>query len=86
MCYASSGIVTASLCKLVKLATSAQMHGLSDQIIKRLLDGNTIEALLQEADLTLEQTINKCRAQEAVKRQHSNITDHGESVSTPQNT
>ena len=59
---------------------------LRDEIIEGLLDGDTVEALLQEANLTLEQTISKCRAQEAAKRQRANITDHGESVSTLQNT
>ena len=59
---------------------------LRDQIIEGLLDGDTVEALLQEADLTLERTISKCRALEAAKRQRTNITDHGESVSTLQNT
>ena len=41
---------------------------------------------LQEVDLTLERTISKCQALEAAKRQRTNITDHGESVSTLQNT
>ena len=50
-------------------------------IIEGLLDGDTIKALLQEVDLTLEQAISKCRAQEAAKRQRANITDHSESVS-----
>ena len=59
---------------------------LRDQIIEGLLDGDTVESLLQEADLTLERTISKCRAQEAAKRQRANITDHGESVSALQNT
>ena len=36
--------------------------------------------------MTLERTISKCRAQEAAKRQHANITDHSESVSALQNT
>ena len=58
---------------------------LRDQIIEGLLDGDAVEALLQEADLTLEQTISKCRAQEAAKRQRTNITDHSESVSALQN-
>ena len=53
---------------------------LRDQIIEGLLDGDTIEALLQEVDLTLERAISKCRAQEAAKRQRANITDHSESV------
>ena len=56
-------------------------QSLRDQIIEGLLDGDTIEALLQEVDLTLERAISKCRAQEAAKRQRANITDHSESVS-----
>ena len=59
---------------------------LRDQIIEGLLDGNTVEAILQEKDLTLERTISKCRVLEAAKRQRTNVTDHGESVSTLQNT
>ena len=33
-----------------------------DQIVEGLLDGDTVEDLLKEADLTLEATISKCRA------------------------
>ena len=58
---------------------------LRDQIIDGLLDSNTVKALLQEANLILEQTISKCRAQEAAKRQRINITDHSESVAALQN-
>ena len=54
------------------------------RIIKGLLDGDIVKVLLQEADLTLEQAISKCQAQEAAKRQCANITDHGESVSALQ--
>lgn len=39
-----------------------------DQIIEGLLDGDTIEDLLKEKDLTLDTTVTKCRAQEAAKR------------------
>ena len=42
-----------------------------DQIIEGLLNGDTVEALLQ-ANLTLDETISKCRAQEAAKRQRAN--------------
>ncbi len=40
------------------------------QIIEGLIDGDTVEALLQKKDLTLATTITKCRGQEAAKRQH----------------
>jgi len=40
-----------------------------DQIIEGLIDGDTVESLLQEKDLTLDTTITKCRGQEAAKHQ-----------------
>ena len=40
-----------------------------DQVIEGLLDGDTVENLLREKDLTLVTTISKCRAQEAAKQQ-----------------
>ena len=45
-----------------------------DQIIKGLLDGDTVEDLLKEKDLTLEKTITTCHAQEAAKRQQAEIS------------
>jgi hypothetical protein len=45
-----------------------------DQIIEGLIDGDTVEVLLREKDLTLETTITKCRGQEAAKRQRAEIT------------
>ena len=45
-----------------------------DQIVEGLMDGDTVEDLLKESDLTLEATISKCRAQEAAKQQHEEIT------------
>ena len=39
-----------------------------DQIIESLLDGNTVEDLLKEKDLSLEGTVSKSRAQEAAKK------------------
>ena len=45
-----------------------------DQIIEGLLDGDAIEHLLQEKDLTLDKAISTCRAQEAVKKQRAEIT------------
>ena len=47
---------------------------LRDQIIAGLVDGDTVESLLQKKELTLETTIAKCRAQEAAKRQRGEIT------------
>ena len=45
-----------------------------DQIIEGLLDGDTVEDLLKEKDLTLEKTITTCRTQEAAKRQQAEIS------------
>ena len=45
-----------------------------DQIIEGLLEGDTVEDLLKERDLTLETTITKCRAQEAAKKQRAEMT------------
>ena len=42
-----------------------------DQIIKGLIDGDTVEELLQEKDLTLANTITKCRGLEAAKGQYA---------------
>ena len=46
-----------------------------DQIIKGLLDGNTIETLLQKTDLTLQRTIHKCQTQEAATRERTKLSD-----------
>ena len=48
--------------------------GIRDQIVEGLLDGDTVEDLLKEADLTLQTTVSKCRAQEAAKQQRAEIT------------
>ena len=45
-----------------------------DQIVEGLLDGDAIEDLLKERELTLDTTILKCRAQEAAKQQREEIT------------
>ena len=42
-----------------------------DQIIEGLIDGDTVESLLEVKDLTLETTIVKCRSLEAAKRQRA---------------
>ena len=52
-------------------ADCTQKH-LRDQIIEGLLDGDTTEHL-QEKDLTLDKTIDMCRAQEAVKKKRAEI-------------
>ena len=43
------------------------MKSIRDQIIEGLTDGDTVEDLLKEKDLTLDKTIITCRAQEAAK-------------------
>ena len=45
-----------------------------NQIIKGINDGDTVEHLLQQPNLTLDTAINRCRAQEAAKRQRREIT------------
>ena len=45
-----------------------------DQIIEGLSDGSTVEDLLKEKDLTLDTTIDKCRAHEAAKRQRVEVS------------
>jgi len=47
---------------------------LHHQIIAGLVDGDAIEELLKEKNLSLESTISKCRAHEAAKRQRAEIT------------
>ena len=49
---------------------------LRDQIIEGIIDGDTVEALLQEPDLTLTKAISKCQAQEAAKKQCVDISHH----------
>jgi len=52
-----------------------------DQLIEGILDGDTVEALLQVKDLTLDKAIQICQAQEAAKKQRVNMTSvHQESV------
>ena len=56
-----------------------------DQIIEGLLDGDTIEDLLQEADLTLPKAISICQAREVAKKQCTNLsTQPWESVAALQ--
>ena len=59
-----------------------------DQVIEGILDGDTVENLLQVKDLSLDKTIQICQAQEAAKKQHANMSSvHQElaaAVRTPQ--
>ncbi len=48
---------------------------LRDQVIEGLLEIDTVETLLQEPNLTLATTVNKCQAQEAAKKQRANIAN-----------
>ena len=45
-----------------------------DQIIEGLVDGDTVESLLRQKNLTLETAISRCRAQEAAKKQRAEIS------------
>ncbi|XP_065896213.1 uncharacterized protein [Dysidea avara] len=45
-----------------------------DQIIEGILDGDTVEDLLQEKDLTLDRAMQVCQAQEAAKRQRASMS------------
>ena len=57
-----------------------------DQIIEGILDGDTVEDLLQIKDLTLDKAIQVCQAQEAAKKQRANMIGiHHESVAAIRN-
>ncbi len=66
-----------SLRELAKTCTfcsdNCTQKNIRDQIIEGLLDGDTVEHLLQEKDLTLDKAISTCRAQEAAKKQRAEI-------------
>ena len=49
---------------------------IQDQIIEGNTDGDTVEQLLKQLDLTMEAAITLCRAQEAAKKQRMEISDH----------
>ena len=53
---------------------------IGDQIIEGINDGDTVEHLLRQPNLTLDTAINTCRAQEAAKRQHREITEQSPGV------
>jgi len=57
-----------------------------DQLIEGILGSDTVEALLQVKDLTLDKAIQICQAQEAAKKQHANLTSvHQELVAAIHN-
>jgi len=59
---------------------------LRDQIIEGILDGDTVEDLLQEKDLSLARAIQICQAQEAAKRQRASMsTGHQDSLAAVRN-
>ncbi len=68
-----------SLRELVKTckfcSNQCTQKNIRDQIIVGLIEGDTVEALLREKDLSLDTTITKCRAQEAVKKQRAEMAD-----------
>ena len=57
-------------------SAACTQKNIRDQIIEGLIDGDTIEHLLQQHNLTLDMTITMCRAQEAAKKQRKDIADH----------
>ena len=60
------------LAKTCKFCSDACMQkNIRDQIIEGLYDGNTVESLLQEAELTLATTSTKCRSKEAAQKNQS---------------
>ena len=66
-----------SLRELVKTCNfcndACTQKSIRDQIIEGLLDGDTVEHLLQEKDLSLDRAISVCQAQEAAKKQRAAI-------------
>ena len=66
-----------SLRELVKTCyfcnDACTQKSLRDQIIEGLLDGDTVEHLLQEKDLSLDKTVHMRQAQEAAKKQRAAI-------------
>ena len=51
----------------------SQKH-IRDQVIEGLLDGDAVEDLLKEKDLTLDTAVTICRAQEAARKQRAEIS------------
>ena len=66
------------LAKTCKFCSEACMQkSIRDQIIEGLSDGDTIEDLLQESELSLAATITKCQSREAAKKHRVDITTQG---------
>ena len=61
----------AKTCKFC--SDSCTQKNIRDQIIEGLLDGDAVEHLLKEKDLTLDTAISTCRAQEAAKKQRAEM-------------
>ena len=79
-----------SLRELVKTynfcSNDCTQKNIRDQLIDGIIDGDTVEDLLQIKDLTLDRAIQVCQAQEAAKKQRASITGaHQESVSAIRN-
>ena len=56
-------------------SNQCSQKNIRDQIIEGTPDGDTVEQLLKQPDLTLEAAITICRAQEAVKKQRREMCD-----------
>ena len=82
-----------SLRELVKTCNfcndACTQKSIHDQIIEGLLDGDTVEHLLQEKDFSLDRAISVCQAQEAAKKQRAAIQQgpsHLNECRSPQDT
>ena len=63
------------LAKTCNFSTDAcTQKSIRDQIVEGIFDGDAIEDLLKERELTLDTAISKCRAREAAKQQREEIT------------
>ena len=66
-----------SLWELVKTchfcSETCTQKSIRNQIIEGLLDGDTVEVLLQENNLTLASAISKCQGQEATKKERASL-------------
>ena len=61
----------AKTCKFC--SESCMQKAIRDQVIEGLSDGDTVEALLQESDLTLATTIARCHSKEAARKHCTDI-------------
>ena len=67
-------IALREMAKTCKFCSDTCMQkNIRDQVIEGLLDGDTVEDLLQEPDLTLTTAITKCRSGEAAKKNRSQM-------------